>query len=222
MKGIIIINFKTYKESTGYRALRLAKICKAVSKKYKVKIFVSPQYTDIEKIARLKIPVLAQHIDPTDAGAHTGHATALAVKNSGAVGTFLNHSERKLSLKEIKNSIKLAKKYKLLVFCFAATVNEATKIARFSPDFLLYEPPELIGTGISVSKTRPGVITKIVKAVKKTNKKVKVLSGAGITNGEDVKSALELGTKGIALASGFVKSRNPRKVLEELATVIRE
>ncbi|MEK6910121.1 MAG: triose-phosphate isomerase [Candidatus Aenigmatarchaeota archaeon] len=217
MKGILVINFKTYKEAIGSKAIKLAGICKDVSRKYKVKIFVSPQYADIEKVAKLKIPTLAQHIDAIDEGAHTGHVSMLSVKVVGGVGTFLNHSERKLSLSEIKKTIELSKKYKLLTLCFAATVKEGVKIAGYEPDFLLYEPPELIGTGVSVSKTRPEMITRFVKAVKRINPKIVVLCGAGITNGEDVKAALELGAKGVALASGFVKSRYPKRVLEELA-----
>lgn len=217
MKGILVINFKTYKEATGSKAIRLAMICKDVSRKYRVEVFVSPQYADIEKVAKLKIPTLAQHIDAVDEGAHTGHTSMLSVKTAGGIGTFLNHSERKLTLGKIKKTIELSKKYKLLTFCFAATVEEGKKIAEYSPDFLLYEPSELIGTGVSVSKTRPEVITKFVKAVEKVNPYITVLCGAGITSGEDVKAALELGAKGVALASGFVKSRYPKRVLEELA-----
>ena len=59
-----------------------------------------------------------------------------------------------------------------------------------------------------------------VRSIEKVNPKVKVLCGAGITSGEDVKKALELGTKGILVASGVVKAKNPRKVLEEFAEAI--
>ncbi len=196
MKGILVINFKTYKEATGNKAIGFARICKDVSRKYKVKIFVSPQYADIEKVSKLKIPTLAQHVDAMDEGAYTGHMSMLSLKRSGGVGTFLNHSERKLTLSEIKKSIELSKKYKLLTFCFASTAQEGKKITEYSPDFLLYEPPELIGTGISVSKTRAEEITKFVNAVERINPKTTVLCGAGITNGEDVKAALKLGVRG--------------------------
>jgi len=45
------------------------------------------------------------------------------------------------------------------------------------------------------------------------NPNIKVLCGAGITNGEDVKKALELGTVGVLVASGVVKAKDPKKVL---------
>jgi len=48
-------------------------------------------------------------------------------------------------------------------------------IASFKPDYIAIEPPELIGTGVSVSKARPEIISKTVKIVRETNPKVKVL-----------------------------------------------
>jgi hypothetical protein len=44
---IILINFKSYKEATGDRALCLAKICEELSTRYKTTIAVVPQYIDI-------------------------------------------------------------------------------------------------------------------------------------------------------------------------------
>ena len=94
------------------------------------------------------------------------------------------------------------------------------KIAEFSPDFLAYEPPELIGTGIPVSKTKPEVVRRTVEIVKRVNPKVKVLCGAGISSGEDVKKALELGTKGVLVASAVVKAKDPKSVLEDFCEAI--
>ena len=58
--------------------------------------------------------------------------------------------------------------------------------------------------------------------MKKINSNVAPLCGAGITNSGDVQKALELGTKGILVASGVVKAKNPEKILEEMANVSRE
>jgi len=53
--------------------------------------------------------------------------------------------------------------------------------------------------------------------VRKVNPDVVVLCGAGISSGDDVEAALKLGTKGVLLASGVVKAKEPKKVLLEMA-----
>jgi triosephosphate isomerase len=49
---------------------------------------------------------------------------------------------------------------------------------------------------------------------------VTILCGAGITTGKDVTAALKLGTKGVLLASGIVKAKEPYKVLSEMAEAL--
>ena len=219
---LILINFKSYAESTGENALKLAKTCEVVSKKYKVSIAVAPAYTDLYLISKkVDIPVLSQHIDPVDVGQFTGHITPLAVREAGAVGTLLNHSEKKLSLEDVGKCIGLAKKYRLISVCFSPIPGQAERTAEFSPDFIAIEPPELIASGISVSTAKPEIITQTVNLIRKVNPKVKVLCGAGITTGKDVKKALELGTVGVVVSSSVVKSKNSRKVLEEFAKAIK-
>jgi triosephosphate isomerase len=86
------------------------------------------------------------------------------------------------------------------------------------PDYVAVEPPELIGSGIPVSKANPSVIRDSVDAVKRIAPNVGVLCGAGITHGEDLRSALELGSIGVLLASGIIKAKDQRKALEDLVT----
>jgi len=220
---LILVNFKTYLEATGRRALRLAKICEDVSKKYKVNIAVSPQFTDIYPIKKnVKIKIFAQHIDPIEPKAFTGHVTVLAIKEAGAIGTLINHSERKLTLKKIRKNIEIARKYGIISVVCSDSLMKSKDIANFDPDFIAYEPPELIGSGISVSKTKPEVITETVRLIKRINPEIKVLCGAGITSGEDVRKALELGTRGVLVASGVVKAVSPKKVLIEFAQAAQE
>jgi triosephosphate isomerase len=49
---------------------------------------------------------------------------------------------------------------------------------------------------------------------------VPVLCGAGVKTGKDVRRALELGAKGVLLASGVVKAKDPRKALQDLVSFI--
>ena len=96
-------------------------------------------------------------------------------------------------------------------------VAEARRYAKINPDYIAIEPPELIGSGKAVSTEKPELITKAAVAVKSARNKTKLLCGAGIVSGEDVSKAVELGSKGILVASGIVKSKNWDKIMSEFA-----
>ena len=215
---IVLVNFKTYAEGTGKNALKLAKACEKVSLETEVCVGVAPQFVDITLVAdAVEIPVFAQHIDPVTHGSFTGHVLPEAIKEAGAVGTLINHSERRLKIADIDAAITRARENGLIsVVCSNnAAVSEAA--AMLKPDMVAVEPPELIGTGIPVSKATPEVVSGTVKLVKQVNRDVIVLCGAGITQGEDVAAALRLGTEGVLVASGIVKAKDPYKVLLEFA-----
>jgi len=215
---MIIVNFKTYLESTGRKAVELAEKAEKVSLETKVAIGVAPQYTDIAIVAkRTNIPVFAQHTDPIQPGSHTGHVLAEAVKETGAIGTLINHSERQLKLSDIGAMIKIAREKGLVSVVCANNPAISAAVAALKPDILAIEPPELIGTGIPVSKAKPEVITNTIRLVREINSEVIILCGAGISRGEDVAAALRLGTQGVLVASGVVKAKDPYMVLREFA-----
>ncbi|MCX6669605.1 MAG: triose-phosphate isomerase [Methanothrix sp.] len=216
---LIVLNFKTYRESTGEEALRLAKICEDISKDYSVQMVVVPQVADIHAISMaVKIPVYAQHVDGVGYGGFTGHVTAASLKAAGASGSLINHSERRLKLAEIEASILACRSLGLKTIVCTNNVATSRAAAALQPDFVAVEPPELIGSGIPVSKADPEVVRGSVAAVKDIAPGVGVLCGAGITHGEDLRAALELGSEGVLLASGIIKAKNQRKALEDLVT----
>ncbi len=216
---LIVLNFKTYRESTGEEALGLAKICEDISKEHSVQMVVVPQVADIHAISMgVKIPVYAQHVDGVGYGGFTGHVTAASLKAAGASGSLINHSERRLTLAQIEASISACRLLGLKTIVCTNNVATTRAAAALQPDFVAVEPPELIGSGIPVSKADPGVVRKSVDAVKDIAPNVGVLCGAGITHGEDLRAALELGSEGVLLASGIIKAKNQRKALEDLVS----
>lgn len=222
MDKLIVINFKTYEQSTGENALNLAKICDEIARETKSDIIVVPQFADIYMISKsVNIPVFAQHFDNIKYGSNTGHVLVESLKSAGASGSLLNHSENRLKLADIEVGIEKLKSLKMKSIVCTNNVNITKCIAVLNPDFVAVEPPELIGTGISVSKAQPDIVRNSVNAVKNINPDVKVLCGAGISNGEDVKKAIELGTNGVLLASGIVCAKNPREVLIDLVKGLR-
>ncbi len=206
---LILVNFKSYAQASGRRAVELAKVAERVWKETGVTIAVAPQLTDLGVVAQaVEIPVFAQHVDNVLPGAHTGHVTLEAVKDAGAIGTMLNHSERRLRLDVIDDIVKRARELKLKTVVCANTAEVSAAVAALGPDMVAIEPPELIGTGIPVSRDKPEIVTSTLELVIKVNPQIKVLCGAGISSGEDVAAAIRLGTVGVLVASAIVKAKD--------------
>jgi triosephosphate isomerase len=219
---LILLNLKTYEQSMGQKAIDFARIAERVNEKTGISIAVAPQTIDIPAVTvSSEILVFAQHMDPVYYGKYTGHTLPEALAEAGVYGTLLNHSEHQLPLEIIEASIKRAREVDLVTVVCADKVETAKKIALLDPDAIAIEPPELIGSGISVSSAQPEIVSGSVAAVQSMNSNVKVLCGAGITNGDDASSALKLGAKGILVASGVVKASDPYKALLELARAMQ-
>ncbi|NPB00036.1 MAG: triose-phosphate isomerase [Crenarchaeota archaeon] len=215
---ILIINFKTYIEATGKRALELAKAAEKVAKETGASIAVAPQHIDLRLVAEnVEIPVLAQSADPEPPGAHTGHILLEAIKEAGAVGVIINHSEKRIRIDQAREIIERCRNLDLTVVACAAVPVEAGAIAVLGPEAVAIEPPELIGTGRAVSREKPEVVTNGVNMVRKVAPEVKVLCGAGVESGEDVKRALELGAEGVLVASAIVKAKNWEEKIRDMA-----
>jgi triosephosphate isomerase len=123
-----------------------------------------------------------------------------------------------MKLADIDEVIQLCKQNDIESCVCTNNIATSKAIATFSPDAVAVEPPELIGTGIPVSQAQPEVVEDSVKGVKSINKKIKVLCGAGISTGDDMKAAMDLGADGVLLASGIVKAKNPKEALLDLVS----
>jgi triosephosphate isomerase len=201
----VIVNFKTYKQ--GSDVLRLARKIEAVDKN--IIVGVSP--LDVYRVSReTKLRVFCQHVDFFDVGRNTGFVLPEAVKANGARGVFLNHSEHKLKFDDLAKSVKRCKKIGLEVCVFASGLSEALKIKKLKPDYLVAEPPELVGGNVSVS-SKKGYVSKLAKKLG-----CDFYVGAGVKTKEDVSLAIRDGALGIAVASGVIGAKNPGKVLGEL------
>lgn len=211
------MNFKTYIEATGKRGVELAKIADQVSRDSGVTIAVAPQFTDLKTVTEaVEIPVFSQHIDPIKPGAYTGHVLADAVKAAGASGTILNHSERRIKISEIEEILSLARVSDLASVVCTDTPGVSAAVASLRPDMIAIEPPDLIGTGVAVSKARPELITNAINRIRSVNDSVDILCGAGVSTAEDVGKALQLGTRGVLVSSSVVKGTNPGQLLENM------
>lgn len=179
----------------------------------------APQAADIYRIQdQISLPIFAQHIDPITPGGHTGSNLIETLIEAGIIGSLINHSENRMKLADIDEVIQLCKQNDIESCVCTNNIATSKAIATFSPDAVAVEPPELIGTGIPVSQAQPEVVEDSVKGVKSINKKIKVLCGAGISTGDDMKAAMDLGADGVLLASGIVKAENPKEALLDLVS----
>jgi triosephosphate isomerase len=213
----IIINFKTYEQGFGKKGLELLRAIEKASGSHKGHVAAAVGPADIKHYVELtSIPIFSQHIDPVGFGAFTGHVVPEAVKEAGAIGTLVNHSERRLTIAEIEAAVSRCRSIGLLTCVCTNNIDTSAAVAALGPDYLAVEPPELIGGDISVSTARPEVISGSVEKVHAISKDVKVLCGAGVKNGTDVKKAIELGSEGVLLASGVVKAKDISGVMKDL------
>ncbi len=204
---IFIVNFKAY--VWGKRALELAKEIESVSEN----VWVAVQPADIRLISEnTRLKILAQHVDPIEKGAKTGWIIPESIKEAGAIGSLVNHSERPLDIETIKKTVERLRELDMVSVVCVPNLELLKKVVEIGPDYIAYEPPELIGGNISVSKAKPEVIKEAVKI----SGDIPLLVGAGIKSREDVEIALKLGAKGILVASGVVKAENPKERVKEL------
>lgn len=218
---IIILNYKTYAESTGKNAISLSQHVQEASDETGIHMAIAPQTVDLYPIMdAVDIPVYAQHMDAITPGGHTGSTLPEAIKETNVTGTLINHSEQRLTLADIDNVVEKTKELDLTSVLCTNNVKTSMAVASFNPDYIAIEPPELIGTGIPVSKANPEVVEDSVKGIHKINEDISVLCGAGISTGEDMKAAIELGADGVLLASGIIKAKDQKQALIDLVSLI--
>ncbi|MFB6291880.1 MAG: triose-phosphate isomerase [Candidatus Nanohaloarchaea archaeon] len=201
---MIVVNFKTYSRASGKKAREMAEECMAAGEETGERVVVAPQPQDLLRVEELDIDVFAQHIDPLEPGSHTGHLLPESLKEAGATGTLINHSEKRLDPGTIEETVEKAKELGMTTIVCAQDPEECEEYSSFGPDYVAYEPPELIGGDVSVSESKPELIE---EAVEKS--RVPVLTGAGIHTREDVEKSVELGCEGVLVASGVIKNDDP-------------
>lgn len=214
----LIINFKNYREICGSGSLKLALAAERASRRSRSEIIVAPPAPMLATVtSEIRINVFSQTADSSVGEKTTGSLIPEAISGAGATGVILNHSEAMKTRKEIANLIPRLSLLKLKVCLCARSAREAASLAAFSPDYLAVEPRELIGSGIAISRAKPGLVTRTVAAARKAGFEGQILCGAGIVDGADVRRAAELGADGVLVSSGVVKARDWEAKIEELA-----
>jgi len=194
-------------EISGEKTIELAKSAEKVSIDLGVELIVAPPQPSLWAVVRaIDIPVICQHLEDADVGSSTGYFVPEIARSYGSIGSLINHSEHRIDIKSISNLVRRLKSLKMTSIVCARTPAEVAEVAKFDPDFVAIEPPELIGSGKAISKEAPQIISSSLTAVNDNSDLARMICGAGIVDKSDVTKALELGANGILVASGIIKS----------------
>ena len=214
----LVINFKAYGEGYGKSLDRLVQVINDIKPPQGIDIIIAPPNPELSRIKSKfpKLKVYAQTVDLNELGSYTGTMPISAVALCGIDGFIINHPEKRRTIPEIESAITLSRKMGINYLVCVSNLEELKKVLKFKPSITSIEPPELIGTGVSAAAANPDLIVNAVQLTKKISPDTELLLGAGISGPLDIKKAIKLGTKGVMLASAFVKSKEPEKKLGEL------
>jgi triosephosphate isomerase len=210
----VLVNLKAY----PCDPVDIAEAANAVADASGVRIAVAPQAAHLERVAATGVETWAQHVAPVAHGSHTGHTLAEAVADAGATGTLLNHSEHRLTLADIDGALDAADRADLETVVCANNPDQVAAAAALGPDAVAVEPPELIGGDVSVGTADPDIVEGAVAAAAAVDPDVSVYCGAGVSTGDDLTAAADLGADGVLLASGVAKADDPRAALSDLVS----
>jgi len=208
----ILVNFKAYPVDP----VAVAEAARDVSEASGVRIAVAPQAAHLGRVAETGAETWAQHVSPVEHGSHTGSTLAEAVADAGATGTLINHSERRQTVADVDAALEAADRAGLETCVCGNNPGQIAAVTALGPDAVAVEPPELIGGDVSVSTADPEIVEGAVAAAASVDDEVDVYCGAGVSTGDDVVAAGDLGARGILLASGVAKADDPRAALEGL------
>ena len=214
----LVINFKNYSEVLGEGSLKLAAAAARAASRCDHEIVVAPPAFMLGEVAmKVEIPVFSQSLSGEAGEKTTGACLPEAVRSAGGSGSLLNHSEARKPAAELGALVRRSRAAGLKVCLCANGSREAASLSLLGTEYIAVEPPELIGSGVAVSRARPGVVKATVQAARKSGYRGRVLCGAGIVDGIDVEKAVALGADGVLVSSSVVKAKNWEKKIGELA-----
>lgn len=204
----------------GDDVLELAKAADAAAEKYDIDIIFTTPFADIRRVAEntKRIFVFAPHMDPIPVGRGLADILPESVKAAGAVGVMLNHAERPITYSTLRETIRRADEVGLMTIVCSDSIAEAKSVALLSPNIIVAEPTELIGTGQTSDLS---YIKASIEAVKSVNPEIQVLQGAGIKNGQDVYDMIFAGAEATGSSSGVAKAPDRAKMVDEMIGAAR-
>ncbi len=217
----LIVNLKNYLEGSGDRVKMFLDYALDL-RDLGVGVYVAVSPLDLSRYlyGDYYRVVFSQVFDVVDYGSYTGHIPLKRLLDLGVKYSLLNHSEYKMPHNRLRDLVDAANSLGLETVVCVDSVSEFRSLIDLGvrPSAFAIEPPELIGSGRSVSKYKPETV---VEAVGLGNSYgVPVLCGAGVSTRDDVDAAMRLGVRGVLVASAIVKADDPYVVMKSMAEVL--
>lgn len=218
---MIFVNFKSGFEGTGERALVLVDKLKEAQSETSVPIIPVPHDLDMYQVfTKWKGDIWIQHVDYEYGD--TGRNSLRLLKDWSVAGrkisgTFLNHSEHKYhSWDKLKMVVEESKELGIKTMVFGSTQEEFANACDLKPDFVAFEPAELIASPTtSVAKSEPDQIKKAAETAKRAG--IPLIVGAGVKDADDVRVSVELGSVGVAVSSAIIRAEDPKAIVLDMA-----
>lgn len=204
----------------GDDVLKLAQAADCMAMRYDVDVLFTAPFTEIRRISEMveRVIVLAPHMDAIHPGRGIASILPEGIKAAGAGGVMLNHCEMPLSYEVLRRTMKRAEELELLTVVCTASLEEARAVSSLSPDVIVVELPELVGTGIGATSES---IMEIVTAVRDVNPEVLILTAAGVTGSSDVYKNIYAGADATGASSGIMCAKKPIKIMDEMIKMVR-
>jgi triosephosphate isomerase len=132
---------------------------------------------------------------------------------------MLNHVERPLSPVVLAQTIRRAEEVGLFSIVCASSITEIATVARLTPDIIVAEPTELIGTSLTSDLS---YIHAAIRTVREVNPDILVLSAAGISSGSDVYRVILAGADATGSSSGIALASDPGAMAAEMIGSVRK
>lgn len=207
----------------GAEAVRLAVAADRLAADLGVTIVFDPQHVDIPAVVRATehILVFAQHMDPVTVGRGAGSVLPEGLLEAGAVGTLLNHAERRLTLADIAATIRRARGLGMSTIVCADSPEEAAAVAMLGPDVVLAEPPDLIATDRSAATEIPWFVERAAEMVRRVDPDILVMCGAGVRTPDDAARMIRLGVDGTGSTSAILRADDPVATMTAMIEAVR-
>lgn len=205
----------------GDDVLSLALAADAASEKYGVDVIFTTPFIDIRRVAQetKNLFVFAPHMDPIPVGRGLADILPESLVAAGAAGVMLNHCEKPLNLSILHQTLSRAKEVGLLTIVISDSTSEAAAISHLSPDIIVAEPTELIGTGKTSSEEYVNSTTSAIRAI---DPDILILQGAGISSPQDVYDVIYAGAQATGSSSGVAQAPDPGAMAEGMIRAARE
>ncbi len=205
----------------GDTVLEYAKAADDAAEKYDIDVLFITPVVEIRRVVEntKNLIVLAPYMDTLRPGRGMADILPEAVRDAGAKGVVVNHSEKPMSLPAIKATIDRAHELDMIAFACADTIAEAKAIAQLNPDIINPEPSELIGGGKGVSDM--SYVMESIKVIKEINPNIMVEQAAGISQPQQVYDFIMAGSEAAGAASGIVNAEDPIKMIYEMIAATR-